>query len=494
MTTMPPGSRKDSASGSAAATGARNRERVLIVDDEANARTALAELLRDEGYLIETAADGFKALPKLQEFGPDLLLTDLRMPGMDGLELMRRAREMDLEMAAVVMTAHAEVDSAVAAMRQGAADYLTKPLNMDELTIVLDRALERRRLRREAGQLRERLTQRHRLSSLIGSSAAMQGVFETVLQVAPSRASVLIMGESGTGKELIAAAIHQHSPRASRPFIKLHCAALAESLLESELFGHERGSFTGAMGRREGRFEQADGGTLFLDEVGEFPPAVQVKLLRFLQEREFERVGGNQTIKVDVRIVAATNKDLRARVREGTFREDLYYRLNVVSIEMPPLRARPNDIPLLAVHFLRKYAAENGKKVRAFTDDALAELVHYPWPGNVRELENAVERAVVICRGDEVRSQDLIPTIASSSGAAGRNEWPVVPGATMADIERHAILKTLEHVGGATTRAAEMLGISARTIQYRLREYSGAPRTGKFDDDDGGEPPDGAAG
>jgi DNA-binding NtrC family response regulator len=455
------------------------RERILIVDDEANARTALAELLRDEGYSVETAADGFKALPKLEDFAPDLLLTDLHMPGMNGLELMRRARDVDPEMITVVMTAHGAVDSAVAAMRQGAAEYLAKPINIDELVIVLDRSLERRRLRREAGLLRKRLSERHRLTSVVGSSAPMQRIFETVLQVAPARASVLITGESGTGKELIAAAIHEHSPRAGRPFVKLHCAALAESLLESELFGHERGAFTGAQARRDGRFQQADGGTLFLDEIGDISPAIQVKLLRFLQEREFERVGGNQTIKVDVRIVAATNADLRQLVQAGKFREDLFYRLNVVAIEMPPLRARPSDIPLLAMHFLRKYAAENEKKLAGFTDEALAQLVHHPWPGNVRELENAIERAVVVCRGDEVRSEDLVPTIAASPAQTGADQLPVIGTATMADFERYAILKTLEHVGGATSRAAELLDISPRTIQYRLREYAGVPRGGR---------------
>jgi DNA-binding NtrC family response regulator len=457
-------------------------ERILIVDDEVNARTALAELLREEGYAVETAADGFKALPKLQDFAPDLVLTDLRMPGMDGLELMRKAREIDLDTCVVVMTAHGGIDSAIAAIRQGAADYLTKPINLEELKIVLDRSLERRRLRREAGLLRERLSARNSLDRVIGSSAPMQRVFETVLQVAPSRASILITGESGTGKELIAAAIHQHSPRAERPFVKLHCAALAESLLESELFGHERGAFTGAQARRDGRFQQADGGTLFLDEIGEISPGIQVKLLRFLQEREFERVGGNQTIKVGVRIVAATNSELPELVKAGKFREDLYYRLNVVAIEMPPLRARPGDIPLLAMHFLRKYAAENEKQLTGFSDEALAKLVRHTWPGNVRELENAVERAVVVCRGDEIRAEDLVATVATAAG--GADQLPAIPGSTMADFERYAILKTLEFTGGSTSRAAELLGISARTIQYRLREYSGSPRTGSEPDGD----------
>ncbi len=451
-----------------------HRGRILIVDDEANARTALAELLRDEGFQVETAADGFKALPKLEEFGPDLLLTDLKMPGLDGLELMRKAREGDPDIAAVVMTAYGAIDTAVAAMRQGAADYLTKPINVDELLIVMERVLERQRLQRESGILRERLSERHRLHNIVGSCAAMQRVLETVVQVAPSRASVLITGESGTGKELIAAAIHEHSPRKGGPFVKLHCAALADSLLESELFGHERGAFTGAAGRRDGRFHQADGGTLFLDEIGEIPASTQVKLLRFLQEREFERVGGNQTIKVDVRIVAATNRDLAQLVREGKFREDLYYRLNVVSVEVPPLRGRSSDIPLLATHFLRKYSAENGKAIRGFSVEALDRIMHHDWPGNVRELENAVERAVVVCRSEEIGLEDLTPSISTGSAhEAPRDQMPQVPGATLADLEKYAILKTLEHTGGSTSRAAHMLGISPRKIQYRLRDYSG---------------------
>jgi DNA-binding NtrC family response regulator len=456
-------------------------DRILIVDDEVNARTALAELLRDEGYSVETAADGFKALPKLEEFAPGLLLTDLKMPGMDGIELMKKAQAQDPDCVVVVMTAYGAVDTAVQAMREGAADYITKPVNMEELSLVLRRELERRRLRAEAGQLRERLHQRHTISNIVGTSPPMQRVFDALLQVAPSRASVLITGESGTGKELIAAAIHEHSPRAAGPFVKLHCASLAETLLESELFGHEKGSFTGAVARRDGRFQQADKGTLFLDEIGEISPATQVKLLRFLQEHEFERVGGNQTIKVDVRIIAATNRDLLARVREGKFREDLYYRLNVVSIEMPALRDRPSDIPLLAAHFLAHYSKENGKNISGFSDSALERLARYAWPGNVRELENAMERAVVVCRGAEIRPEDLSPAIQAARDA--RDGTPAIPGATLAEIERHAILKTLEQTGGSTSQAAEILGISPRKIQYKLHEYQ-AGRDAPEEDDE----------
>ncbi len=450
-------------------------DRILVVDDEPNARAALAELLREEGYIVETAADGFKALPKLEELEPDLLLTDLKMPGMDGIALMGKAREHDPNLPVLVMTAFGAVDTAVAAMRAGAADYLTKPINLEELILSVERTLERRRMQREMGQLKQRLSERDRLDRIVGSSPAMLKIFETVLQIAPSRASVLITGESGTGKELIAAAIHEHSARASGPFVKLHCAALAESLLESELFGHEKGSFTGAAGRRDGRFQMADGGTLFLDEIGEISPSIQVKLLRFLQEREFERVGGNQTIKVDVRVIAATNRDLTAEVKAGRFREDLYYRLNVVSVEMPPLRARPSDVPLLAMRFLQKYAAENGKTMQGFSQDALGCLAHYGWPGNVRELENAVERAVVICRGDEIQRADLPPQIGEVHSERRSDGMPQIPGAPLSELERYAILKTLEHTGGSTSRAADMLGISARTIQYRLHEYSKSP-------------------
>ena len=447
-----------------------SRGRILVVDDEVNARVALSELLRDEGYSVETAADGFKALPKLEEFNPNLVLSDLKMPGLDGLELMRRAHTGDPERVVVLMTAYGGVETAVAAMREGASDYLTKPINVEELLVVIERGLERQHLRAETQDLRRSLRNQRRLSNLVGSSRAMQDVFDTIMQVAPTRATVLVTGESGTGKELLAAALHEHSARAQGPFIKLHCAALAENLLESELFGHERGAFTGALARRDGRFLQADGGTLFLDEIGEISPAIQIKLLRFLQEREFERVGGNQTIKVDVRIIAATNRDLQHEVSQGRFREDLYYRLNVVAVEMPPLRVRREDVPVLAMYFLQRHARANDKDVQMFNDAALALMSQYDWPGNVRELENAVERAVVVCRGTEIVAEDL-PRALLASPPASKDDCPAIPGATFAELERYAILKTLEHVGGSTSRAADMLGMSVRKIQYKLQDY-----------------------
>src|SRR6476659_11240077 len=376
----------------------QSKGRVLGGDDKVKKNTALAELLRDEGYAVDAAADGFKALGKVADFAPDLVLTDLKMPGMDGIQLLGKIREADAELPVVMMTAFGEVETAVGAMRAGARDYLSKPVNVGELSVIVAREMAGRKLRAEAGLLRARIAEKYSFNNIIGNSAPMQEVFKTVAQIASSRASVLITGESGTGKELIAAAIHERSPRAAGPFVKLHCAALAESLLESELFGHERGSFTGAVARRDGRFSLADGGTLFLDEIGEISPSIQVKLLRFLQEHEFERVGGTQTIRVDVRVITATNRDLLGRVKEGQFREDLYYRLNVVSVDMPALRQRPSDIPLLAAHFLSRYSKENGRKIDGFSDDALTQLSNYAWPGNVRELENAVERAVVVCK------------------------------------------------------------------------------------------------
>jgi DNA-binding NtrC family response regulator len=446
----------------------------LVVDDEANARTALAELLRDEGFDVEMAADAFKAIGKYEAFAPHVVLTDLKMPGMDGIELVKKVRAAESSAAVVVMTAFGDVGSAVEAMRAGAADYLTKPLNFDELLVVLDKVLETQKLVRETRQLRQRVRDRVAPDNIVGSAPPMQRVFEVIDQVAPSRATVLITGESGTGKELVANAIHQRSPRASGPFIKLHCAALAETLLESELFGHERGSFTGAIARKDGRFSLADGGTLFLDEIGEISPAIQVKLLRFLQEHEFERVGGTQTIRVDVRVIAATNRNLLDEIAKGRFREDLYYRLNVVSLEMPPLRERRADIPALVKFFIDRYARDNGKTIEGCAPAALELLMNYGWPGNVRELENAIERAVVLSIGSTIELKHLPPNVRPAVAPTG---MPLIPGATMAELERYAILETLKATGGSTSRAAEMLGISTRTIQYRLHDYNAAPRS-----------------
>jgi two-component system response regulator HydG len=444
------------------------KARILVVDDEASARSGLEKLLRAEGYTVESAEDGVAALERAAEAPPDVVVTDLKMPRMDGMELLKKLREQDRSLPVLVCTSFQDLNSAVTAMRAGAEDYLTKPIDFDALTVAIERALERRDVRVEAENLRRQIRERDAegLQGLIGASPAMQKVYRVARQVANSRATVLITGESGTGKGELAKAIHQLSPRAGKPFVSLHCAALAESLLESELFGHEKGSFTGADKRRVGRFELANGGTLFLDEIGEIPMATQIKLLRVLQERTFERVGGNEPIAVDVRLVAATNRDLAADVREGRFREDLYYRLNVVQIEMPPLRLRGGDVLVLANHFLRKFALENHKRVEGFTEKARTKIVSYRWPGNVRALENAIERAVVLCEGTMIDEGDLPFEAAPEAMGSLR-----IPGSTMAEIERHAILKTLESTEGSTTRAAEILDISVRTIQYRLHEY-----------------------
>ncbi|MGK4000908.1 sigma-54-dependent transcriptional regulator [Sorangium sp. So ce1024] len=446
----------------------KQSSRVLVVDDEASARSGLEKLLRQEGYAVDAAGDGAEALEIAAERPPDVVVTDLKMPKMDGMALLGKLREQDPSLPVLVVTAFGDVTSAVQAMRAGAEDYLTKPVDFDALLLSIERALERSALRVEAENLRRQLREREGegVEGLIGASPAMQKVYRMARQVAAARATVLITGESGTGKGELARAIHAKGPRAKAPFVTLHCAALAESLLESELFGHERGAFTGADRRRIGRFEQAHGGTLFLDEVGEIAPATQVKLLRVLQERMFERVGGNETISVDVRLIAATNRDLAAAVQEGRFREDLYYRLNVVHIDMPPLRVRDTDVLLLANHFLRRFAAENHRKIEGFTDQARAKLVAHRWPGNVRELENAIERAVVLCDDTRIDADHLPIDAAPVAKGALR-----IPGATMAEIERYAILSTLEATNGSTTRAAELLDISIRTIQYRLHEY-----------------------
>jgi len=442
--------------------------RILVVDDEASARSGLAKLLQQSGYVVDTAKDGVEALAIATDRPPEVVVTDLKMPEMDGMTLLAKLRELDGDIPVIVATAFGDVSSAVTAMRAGAADYLTKPIDFDALLVAIDRARERRALRVEAENLRRQLRERDAegLQGLIGASPAMQKVYRTARQVAASRATVLVTGESGTGKGELARAIHALSPRAKQPFVSLHCAAVPETLLESEMFGHEKGAFTGADKRRLGRFEQANGGTLFLDEIGEISPLVQTKLLRVLQERNLERVGGNETIHVDVRVIAATNRDLQTEVREGRFREDLYYRLNVVHLEMPPLRLRGSDVLVLANAFLRRFAEDNKKPVEELSEEARTKVLAHRWPGNVRELENAIERAVVLCEGSRIEADDL------PFEAAQPMRGPVrVPGATMAEIERWAILASLEATGGSTTKAAELLDISVRTIQYRLHEY-----------------------
>ena len=440
--------------------------KILVVDDQRNMRTTLAMMLRGAGYEVDEASEGKEAAEMGAQGAYDVVLTDLRMGSVDGLGVLRSVKEKQANTEVIVMTAYGTIESAVEAMRLGAFDYIQKPFTEEELLMKVERALQNRRLSGEVQLLASEFRERYKFENVIGRSQAIREVLGRIVKVAPTDATVLITGESGTGKGELARAVHVKSPRAKGPFVALHCASLAESLLESELFGHERGAFTGAEKRRIGRFEQANGGTLFLDEVGEIPAATQVKLLRVLQERTFERVGGNEPVAVDVRLIAATNRDLAAAVHEGRFREDLYYRLNVVHIDMPPLRVRDTDVLLLANHFLRRFAADNKRSITGFSDQARAKIVAHRWPGNVRELENAIERAVVLCEGPLIEEEHLPIDVAPVAKGAVR-----IPGATMAEIERYAILSTLEATNGSTTRAAEMLDISVRTIQYRLHEY-----------------------
>ena len=444
--------------------------RILVVDDQKNMRITLSIMLRAAGHEVDEAGDAESAVNQQKTSAYDLVLTDLKMGAQDGIEVLRRTRELSPLTEVIVMTAYGTIESAVEAMRLGAYDYIQKPFNEQELLVKVQRAVEKRQLGAQVALFAQEFRDKYRFENIVGRSTAIREVLGRIVKIAGSDATVLITGESGTGKGELARAIHAKGPRATRPFVTLHCAALAETLLESELFGHEKGSFTGADRRRVGRFEQANLGTLFLDEIGDIPASIQVKLLRVLQERTFERVGGNEPIKVDVRLIAATNKDLTAEVESGRFREDLFYRLNVVHVEMPPLRARDNDVLTLARHFLDKFAGENDKRVEGFTDRAVAKLLSHRWPGNVRELENAIERAIVLAEGNNIDADDL-PIQVAMSGHRGVQ----IPGSTMAEIERYAIESTLDAVGGSTAKAAEMLDLSIRTIQYRLHEYGRAP-------------------
>jgi len=441
---------------------------ILIVDDERNTREGLQRALQDR-YNVLLAEDSQKAVQALESTPVDVMLTDLRMPGGDGIGLLRRALSLSNPPVCIMMTAYGSIENAVQAMQAGAYHYVTKPVNLDELELVIHRALNNRRVEAENVNLREQIDQKYGLENIIGESASMRQVFDTIQQVAPSRATVLITGATGTGKELIAKAIHNLSPRKNGSFIAVHAAALPTSLLESELFGHERGAFTGAVERRVGRFELADGGTLFLDEIGELEPQIQVKLLRVLEERAFERVGGAKTLQVDVRLVAATNRDLKKLVSEGKFRDDLFYRLSVVTVELPPLRERRDDIPLLVKAFLDEFSRENGKQVRELTPEAMNVLLAYDWPGNVRELRNAIEQMVVLARTERLTVRDVPAAI---RGGADLTKINVVrTGMTVEDAERQLIVQALKETNGNRTKAAQRIGISRRTLHRKLKEY-----------------------
>jgi two-component system response regulator HydG len=447
----------------------RKTPTVLVVDDDPESRAAMLKVLESVGYPTREADNGQQGLDLILQESIDVLVTDLRLPVMDGVELLKRAKAADQEIEVILITGHGTVEVAVEAIKEGAYDFITKPVKKAQLLRAVEKASERQYLSRENKELRSQLSQSG-VRRFVYASGEMRNISRMVEQVAPSTATVLITGDSGTGKEVIADAIHAASPRRGRPLIKVSCAALPETLLEAELFGYEKGAFTGANARKEGRFELANGGTLFLDEIGEISPAVQVKLLRVLQDQKFERLGGTRTIDADVRILAATNKDLQKEVEEKRFREDLFYRLNVISIRIPSLRERKDDIQLLAMHFLKTYADKNQKKIEGFSEDAMLALTSYDWPGNVRELENAVERAVVFTSGSLV-PLSVLPQNVSTFGES-KHSLTFKIGTPLRELERRAIEITLQHARGDKNLAARLLGVATRTI-YRHLEREG---------------------
>ena len=441
---------------------------ILIIDDEKNIREGLGAAFEMEGYEVRLAANGKEGLDLIAKGDIDLVITDLRMDGISGEEVLRRVTTETPGIPVIVLTGHGSIDAAVDAMRNGAYDFLTKPLNLDRLSMLAKRALERRELSLQHTQLKAEVSSAHTLDNMIGKSGEMQKVFTLIKKVAPTKASVLITGESGVGKELVADAIHNLSPRSAHEMIKVHCAALSETLLESELFGHEKGAYTGAEKMQKGRFELAHESTIFLDEIGEVNAGVQVKLLRVLQDHKIMRVGGEKTIDIDVRVIAATNRDMEKEVKEGRFREDLYYRLNVVHIAVPPLCERRDDIPLLLNAFLKEYAKENGKNITGIDNRARALLYKYDWPGNIRELRNCIESAVVMCGGNEITPEDLPPTV-SASIAAPSITIPV--GTTLDDAEKAIICENLAANKGNKSKTADILGIGRKTLHRKLQEY-----------------------
>ncbi|MEE2659770.1 MAG: sigma-54 dependent transcriptional regulator [Candidatus Latescibacterota bacterium] len=447
-------------------------KRILVVDDDSYVRGATEEILIRKGYEVDTAADAAAALRQLEAVEYDLLLSDIKMPNMSGLELLEQVKTRTPDLTVILMTAYGTVEDAVHAMQAGAYDYIQKgsESTTEETEIVVERALRFQETQRENRRLRSELQSKYSFSSMIGKTHNMEQVFELIGTVADTRATVLVTGESGTGKELVARALHYNSSRRNAPFIRLNCAALPKDLMESELFGHEKGAFTGAIKQTRGRFETADGGTLLLDEISEVDPALQAKLLRVLQEREFERVGSTQTIKVDVRIVATTNRDLQTEVEEGNFREDLYYRLNVIEIGLPPLRERVDDVPALAQTFIERYNEENGKQIQGIDESALELMMRYNWPGNVRELENYLERAVVVASGTSLTESDFPRKLTEGPRHIDGDDGLQV-GVTVHEMERRLIMKTLGACDGNRTEAAGQLGISTRTLRNKLHEY-----------------------
>lgn len=445
------------------------KPKILLVDDDQDVLDGLKKILTQDGYTVSTASSGYQALNLLSKRGFDIIITDMKLPGMGGLSLIQEIRKKNEPVAIVVITAYSSVKTAVDAIKCGADDYLTKPLNVEELEIVLEKLWERQQLVVQNLILKEKLKDKYKFSELIGSSPRMDCIFKLIGDVSSSMAAVLITGETGTGKELVANAIHYRSDRACMPFVALHCAALSEGVLESELFGHEKGAFTDAIKARKGRFEIADHGTLFLDEVGEMSLKVQVKLLRVLEKGEFERVGGEKTLKVDVRLIAATNRNLEKEIAEGRFREDLLYRLNVVSIHLPPLRERQEDIPLLSNFFVVKYAKKYKKEIEGLTPEVVNTLCAYHWPGNVRELEHVIERAVVLCKNSAISIENLPEAIISKKEDVAVVKIPI--GLSLKEAEKEIIQKTLQMTRGSKKDAAKILGISTRKIEYKVKEW-----------------------
>jgi DNA-binding NtrC family response regulator len=451
-------------------------ERVLIVEDDAAARVGLEQLVKSWGFMAEAASDGEEALEKVTSFRPAIVITDLVMPRMDGLALLRALQQQGADVTTLLLTAQGTVETAVEAMKEGAYDYLTKPIDIQRLKILLDKIVERLETVREVKALRRQLREQGTFGSLIGNSPEMRKIYQIVEQASPTGASVLITGESGTGKELVAQTIHQLSPRTAHPFVAINCAAIPETLLESEIFGHEKGAFTGAADRRQGCFELADRGTLFLDEIGEMTPATQVKLLRVLQERRFRRLGGRTEQSVDVRMIAATNVDPVEAVKQGKLREDLFYRLNVFAFRLPPLRERKEDLPLLVQAFINEFNQRNQKSVIGVDQQAMRMLEHYAWPGNVRELRNVIERATILAEGDFIQMKHLPPLLVTK-GEETLPTMTLTPGTTVDEAERRLILLTLDHTRNNKTRAAEILGISLKTLHNklnRMKEDGGA--------------------
>lgn len=447
--------------------------KLLIVEDEKSQREMLEGFLIQQGFSVSSVESGKRALEAVRQEPFDLVFLDYKMPQMNGLQTLQELRKINPELTVVMMTAYGTIETAVQSMKTGAADYLTKPIDLDELLLLIDRASQRILLQRENRELKERLREKYHFDQIVYASGKIEEVLNLTGRAANSEATVLIRGESGTGKELIANAIHYASPRAGRPFIKVNCTALPENLLESELFGHERGAFTGAVQRRIGRFEQAHTGSIFLDEIGDLSPSLQMKLLRVLQEKEFERVGSNQTLKTDVRVIAATNRNLEEALQKKTFRDDLYYRLNVVTIFLPPLRERREDIPPLVDHFLRKYSEKNRRTVPRISKEARDLLLQYDYPGNVRELENIIERSLVVSRGDTITVQDLPFQIREELQEAKLHLDPEGESlnAMLSHIERDLILKALEKHEGVQTKAAQSLGLSERVLRYKMHKY-----------------------